>query len=64
MKTALFSILMASFCAACSNPAKEKAEKTRDSVEQVELKQVDEMLQNEDSLLKAKEAELLEKYGN
>lgn len=63
MKTVLFTLLTAAFGFGCSNPAKEKAEKTRDSVEHVELKQVDQMLQNEDSLLKAKEAELLKKYG-
>ena len=63
MKTILFisSILLLS-ATACSNDAEKQAEKTQDSIENVELDKVDEIRQNEDSLLKAKEAELMEQY--
>ncbi len=62
MKT--FYILTLLTFAACSDKAAKQAEKTKDSVENAELKQVDRMLENQDSILKAKEKELLEQYGN
>ena len=46
---------------ACSNDKSAK-ESVKDSVEKKEMKQVDEMVKNQDSLLKAKEKELKEMY--
>ncbi|HEY1047265.1 MAG TPA: hypothetical protein VGF79_12545 [Bacteroidia bacterium] len=46
---------------ACSND-KSASESVKDSVEKKEMKQVDEMVKNQDSLLKAKEKELKEMY--
>jgi hypothetical protein len=63
MKTILLTAILISF-GACSNEAQQQEEHIQDSIEQTEVDQVDEMLLNEDSLIKAKEKELLEKYGN
>ncbi|MEZ4805638.1 MAG: hypothetical protein R2852_09190 [Bacteroidia bacterium] len=63
MKNILIIAILISL-GSCSNTAQQHEEHVQDSIEQTEIDQVDEMLLNEDSLLKAKEKELLEKYGN
>lgn len=49
---------------ACSNDQGKNSDSsiTSDSVENTEVKQVDQILKNDDSLIKAKEKELLEQY--
>ena len=47
---------------ACSGNSKSVEERRNDSMEEVEMKQVDQIRHNEDSLMKEKEKELLEKY--
>lgn len=49
---------------ACSNDQSKNSDSTStsDSVENAEVKQVDQILKNDDSLIKAKEKELLEQY--
>lgn len=64
MKTYYFLFILSLACASCSDGAGKQAQKTKDSVENAELKQVDRMLENQDSILKAKEKELMEQYGN
>lgn len=46
----------------CTSSEKKLEENQKDSIENAELQQVDRMRHNEDSLLKEKEKELLEKY--
>ena len=47
---------------ACSNQPKTEQVKQEDSLEQASDKKVETVLQNDDSLIKEKEKELLEKY--
>lgn len=56
------SLLLTVLMGACSG-SEHPATQTRDSTEKKEVKKVDEMLRNDDSLIKAKEKELLKKYG-
>lgn len=47
---------------ACNNQPKTEQEKQEDSLDQVSDAKVEKVLQNDDSILKEKERELLEKY--
>lgn len=60
LKTTIILLISLAFMA-CSND-KSANENVKDSVEKKEMKQVDEMVKNQDSLLKAKEKELKEMY--
>lgn len=62
MKYCILLILLIQF-SACSNRSGENQADLTDTLEKKEMQSVDEMLKNEDSLMKAKEKELLEKYG-
>jgi hypothetical protein len=58
MKYLLLTLITATAFFSCTNSAKEQEEKKRDSIETVEDKKVDQILQNEDSLMEAKRKEL------
>ncbi len=60
MKQLIF-LLFLSFITACNN-TEVKEDNTSDSTDIVADKKVDTLLMNDDSLIKAKEKELLEKY--
>jgi len=57
-------ILLSTFSTACKSGTKEMGEKTQDSVEQTEMEQVDQMILNQDSLIKEEEKKIMEKYGH
>ncbi len=62
MRTFVLILLCGTF-ASCNNNASKAKEAVKDSIEKAELNTVDDMLKNQDSILKEKEKELLEKYN-
>lgn len=63
MKGLLSIPVLCLLLSACSGQANKTEQKAADSLELAEDKQVEAILKNEDSLMKAKEQELLKQYG-
>ena len=58
-------LILSSFCilSSCQNSNQKQTPVKIDSIENIELKQVEQLLLNEDSILKRKEKELMKKYN-
>lgn len=59
MKNYFLGLILIIAFAACSNSEQQAESKAKDSIENKEMEDVDQMLKNDDSLYKAKERELL-----